>query len=85
MAPWLYRSLETGYFDDIVLHPRAEESAVGVPFIIIIINWAVMEGAFCQTLAFARGKLSYLERSKCNWHLKGQKINLAPQWSTNTV
>ena len=31
VAPWLYRSLGTGHFDDIVLHPRAEESA-GFPY-----------------------------------------------------
>ena len=31
MAPWLYRSHETEQFDDIVLHPIAEESA-GVPY-----------------------------------------------------
>ena len=33
MAPWLYRTLGTKDFDDIVLHPIAELSAAGVPLI----------------------------------------------------
>ena len=36
VAPWLYPSLGTEHFDDIVLHPLAAESAVGVPLIYVL-------------------------------------------------
>ena len=47
MAPWLYRSHETEQFDEIALHPIAEESA-GFPYYIIIICYIKPPSFHCN-------------------------------------
>ena len=47
MAPWLYRRLE--HFDDIVLHPRAEESAVGGPLLLLTLYSEILRAAHLLT------------------------------------
>ena len=53
-------------FDDIVLHPRAEESAVGVPFIIIIVVVVVIQKVPTPRLSKFQESIECITKPKKN-------------------